>query len=280
MKSIRISAIAAVLCTILPALQVKAEEPTEDLESPLPAFAFSLFSENEILTRFNRRTADSEIFAQYNALRHGPVTTGIAFVAGRELTIDSENQPLPDANDYGGLALRITRKEITLAAELRYASDLRQTPADDRQLPGPRNGPDHRLRLNRWRKTTIALNRLPGFYFQNESWLDAEWLPFRNGNGVFNASDVIGLRTHLNPELAADLYLEPFILLDANRTYDNNRLEMRAAFRFCLAVGNIELQTSAAAVHNYDLDRGVHPENENPKSVWSRRLALVLLGNL
>jgi hypothetical protein len=280
MNLIRKVAIAAVMSMGPTATFADAGEPLQDQEAPLPDYAFSLISENEILTRFNRRTAESEFVAQYNAWSRGHLGAGIAFIAGREMTIDSDDLLLHDSNDFGGLALRLTRREIVLSAEMRYASDLRHATNDTGKTESPRTGPDHRLRLNRWRRTTIGLARLPGFSFLNESWIDAEWLPFRNDNGIFNAADVIGLRAHLSPELAVDLYLEPFVLLDANRTYDNNRLEMRGTFRLTLTTGNISLQPSAAAVHNYDLDRGDFPENKNPKSVWSRRFALVLLGNL
>lgn len=267
-------AVAGLIYSLLiwtPGLAAGSDEIDKTHASP---FSFSLFSEHSVLTRFDRRTANTEFVAEYHIGSHGPLTAGLALITGREMVLDSAERPLMDSNDFGGLALRIKRGEIYLSTEARYATDLK-SPTDEKD---PRSGSDHRLRFNRWRKTTMPLKDVSGFSFLNESWIDAQWLPYRDHNVVFNASDIIGLRGHIGSVLTADVYVEPYVLLDANRTYERNRLEMRATTRLGLTTGNITLQVSAAAVHNYDLERGASPDYDNNKSEWSRRIALRLLG--
>lgn len=226
-------------------------------------------------SRFDEVTEQMNLAVRYGMPFLDDARIGPAIVAGWERHRDSDGTADRFANHYVGPALRLTRGWFTAQAEVRSVAYVGE------QIPGGEHRPaiDGRLRLNRWRRTDIPVKKLP-LVVLTDSYLDAEWRPNRDNDLVLTAFDRIGIRHPLTEVVKLDLYAEPFIALDARKSYEHNKLEWRSTGRifFDLAPTLPPIELSFAHVHNYDLPRGDFEGNTNKRSQWSRRAALVVEG--
>jgi len=247
-----------------------AVEPDSATSRPM---LYKFFSRNEYLTRFDRATNETHLFAQYLLLKYNGLRFGGAFVAGSELIRSHEGIDLYGSNHYGGFAFRFEKSSIMVELESRRAK--RTDHGDGRRKFEPEN----RARVNRNQKSQRPL-RGDLLSVIAESYVDIEWKPKHENNTVLNIYDIIGLRYQTSEWVSFETYLSPFILLDSRKTYENNRLEMRGNIGATITWGTITLSGVTSLLHTLDLESGDYQGNENKVSQWSGRYGLILNGEI
>ncbi len=87
-----------------------------------------------------------------------------------------------------------------------------------------------------------------------------------------------GLRHLWQPSFATDIYFEPFLTLDKNRHYYNNRVEAKMGARMLYQVSSLSFSLLTTLGYQVPLNRGdaeVNPFTSNP---WSVKSLLVMGG--